>query len=165
MIQEKQTVYTTDEQNNKVKVVREFDAPVEKVWKAWTDRSILDQWWAPKPWKTVSKSQDFKEGGTWLYYMEGPEGEKHHCRADYKKIVPGKSFEVRDYFTDEQGNPNGDFPGMNWVISFNETSDNSTKAQCDLGFKSAEDLKTIMNMGFKEGFEAAHGNLDELLAK
>ena len=165
MIQEKQTVYTEDKQNKKVKVVREFDAPVDKVWKAWTDSKILDKWWAPKPWKAGTKSMDFREGGTWLYYMEGPEGERHHCRADYKKIVPGKSFEVQDAFTDENGNVNNEFPTMNWNISFNRTNDDTTKVQCDLAFKSEEDLDTIVKMGFKEGFEAAHRNLDELLEK
>jgi uncharacterized protein YndB with AHSA1/START domain len=165
MIQEKQTVYTTDEQNKKVKVLREFEAPVDKVWKAWTDSKILDQWWAPKPWKARTKSMDFREGGTWLYYMEGPDGEKQHCRADYKKVNPGKSFEAKDGFTDENGNLTNDFPGMNWLVSFNSFDDNSTQVQCDLTFKSAEDLQTIMKMGFKEGFEAAHGNLDEILAK
>ena len=53
MIATKETVYTKDAANNKMSVVREFDAPLEKVWKAWTEPKLLDQWWAPKPWKAV----------------------------------------------------------------------------------------------------------------
>ena len=108
---------------------------------------------------------DFREGGTWLYYMEGPEGERHYCRADYKSIVPGRSFEVQDSFTDENGKPNNEFPSMHWIITFNGTKDNTTLVQCDLSFNSVEDLEAIIKMGFKEGFEAAHTNLDEILAK
>lgn len=70
----KQTTIAKDAANKKLIVVREFDAPLAEVWKAWTDSSILDQWWAPKPWKAKTKTMDFREGGTWLYSMVGPDG-------------------------------------------------------------------------------------------
>jgi uncharacterized protein YndB with AHSA1/START domain len=91
-LQQRETIYTKDQSNKKLKVVREFDAPLQKVWNAWTKSELLDQWWAPRPWKAVTQSMDFKEGGTWYYFMQGPEGERHYCRVDYKTIVPNKSF-------------------------------------------------------------------------
>lgn len=33
----------------KITVTRRFKAPVAEVWRAWTESSLLDQWWAPKP--------------------------------------------------------------------------------------------------------------------
>lgn len=84
----KETIFSKDVANKKLTVVREFDAPLEKVWKAWTESELLDQWWAPKPWKAITQSMDFREGGKWLYYMLGPDGSRHYCRADYKTIVP-----------------------------------------------------------------------------
>ncbi len=62
----KQTTISKDAANKKLIVVREFDAPLEEVWKAWTDSNILDKWWAPKPWKAKTKTMDFREGGLWL---------------------------------------------------------------------------------------------------
>ncbi len=47
----KQTTISKDAANKKLIVVREFDAPLEEVWRAWTDSKILDKWWAPKPWR------------------------------------------------------------------------------------------------------------------
>ena len=47
MIIDKQTKVTKDVANKRLVVVREFDAPLEKVWHAWTDSHLLDQWWAP----------------------------------------------------------------------------------------------------------------------
>ena len=76
MILNKETIYTKDLENKKIKVTREFDAPVEKVWRAWTEKELLDQWWAPRPWKAVTQSMNFSNGGTWLYYMEGPDGSR-----------------------------------------------------------------------------------------
>jgi uncharacterized protein YndB with AHSA1/START domain len=51
----KQTVITKDASKKKLLVVREFDAPLEQVWKAWTDSKLLDSWWAPRPWKAETK--------------------------------------------------------------------------------------------------------------
>ena len=159
----RETMISKDLGNKKLVVVREFDAPLERVWKAWTESSLLDQWWAPKPWKAITKSMDFSEGGTWLYYMQGPQGEKHYCRADFKTIDAPKSFSVVDAFCDENGNPTAELPGMHWKNEFSET-DTGTKVEVEISFASEEDLNKIVEMGFKEGFTAAHGNLDELLA-
>ncbi len=164
MIITKETIFTKDLANRKLKVVREFDAPLEQVWKAWTDSEILDQWWAPKPWKANTKSMDFREGGRWLYYMEGPDGSRHYCKVDYKSIAPNKVFGGEDAFCDENGNSNNDLPTMNWKCSFSK-SGNGTKVEVDITFATEADLDKIIEMGFKEGFAAAHNNLDELLAK
>ena len=159
-----ETTISKDLANRKLLVEREFDAPVEKVWKAWTDSNLLDQWWAPKPWKANTKSMDFREGGFWLYYMEGPEGEKHYARADYKSIDPNRSFALEDMFCDENGNKVGDMPSMRWDARFSPT-ETGTKVEIEITFDSIADLDKIVEMGFKEGFTAAHANLDELLAE
>jgi len=164
MTQTKETIYSKDSANKKLMVVREFDAPVAKVWKAWTDSRILDTWWAPKPWKANTKSMDFREGGVWLYWMQGPGGEKNYCRADFIKIVPNKSYEGDDAFCDENGKVNNDFPVMHWKVDFMEAG-KGTKVKIEITFKSEADMEKIMEMGFKEGFSAAHRNLDEVLAK
>ncbi len=163
MIVTKETIYTKDPSNKKMKVVREFDAPLQKVWNAWTKSELLDQWWAPRPWKAVTQSIDFREGGVWYYYMQGPEGDRHYCRVDYKTIVPNKSFSGYDGFCDEKGNINNEFPQMFWDCQFTSTS-SGTKVEVDITFDSEADLQKIVEMGFKEGFAMAHNNLDEVLA-
>jgi len=164
MMATKETIISKDAVNKKLNVVREFDALVEKVWKAWTEPELLDQWWAPKPWKAITQSMDFRKGGTWLYYMEGPDGSRHYCRADYETIVPNRSFTGLDAFCDENGEINEDFPRMHWNCVFSKSA-NGTKIEVEITFATEADMEKIIEMGFKEGFTAAHGNLDELLAK
>ena len=164
MIATKETIYTKDAANKKLSVVREFDAPVEKVWKAWTESELLDQWWAPKPWKANTQSMDFREGGAWLYYMEGPDGTRHYCRDDYETIVPNKSYTALDAFCDENGKVTTEFPRMHWKVVFNQSA-NGTKVDVEITYDSEADMEKIIEMGFKEVFAAAHTNLDELLAK
>jgi len=162
MNQKNQTVITKDASNKKLFVVREFDAPVDQVWKAWTDRELLDQWWAPRPWKAVTVTMDFRIGGRWLYYMQGPDGSKQYCRVDYESVTPNKGFETVGGFCDENANVNTEFPRMNWKVQFSK-SVSGTKVDVEVIFDSIEDLEKIVEMGFKEGFTMAHGNLDELL--
>lgn len=160
MIANKETIYSKDQANKKMKVVRDFDAPVEDVWRAFTDPTILDQWWAPKPWKTNTKSMDFRPGGRWLYYMQGPDGSRHYCLNDYETVVPKKSYSGLDAFCDEQGNIIPEMPRMQWKVEFASIED-GTRVTVDVTFPSEADLEKIVEMGFKEGFAMAHRNLDE----
>ena len=146
----------------KLIVTRAFNAPLRQVWDAWTKSNLLDQWWAPKPWKAETKSMDFREGGTWIYAMVGPDGEKHWARADYKSIEPMKGYTLTDAFCDEQGNINQDLPQMNWKCDFHETQA-GTNVVIEITFNNEADLEKIIEMGFKEGFTSGLANLDELL--
>ncbi len=46
-----ETIISKDLANKKLHITRHFTAPIEKVWKAWTESELLDKWWAPRPWK------------------------------------------------------------------------------------------------------------------
>lgn len=158
-----EAIFEKDLANKKLTITRQFNAALPLVWDAWTKAEILDQWWAPKPYKTETKSMDFREGGFWLYAMVGPEGDKQWCRADYKTIDTQKSFSYIDAFCDEDGTPTN-FPNMNWLNAFTENNGNTTVI-VNITFKSEEDIQKIIEMGFKEGFTAGMNNLDEVLAK
>ena len=158
------TVFTKDEVNKKMTVERTFNAPLPLVWKAWTDPEILDQWWAPKPFKTETQSMDFSEGGRWLYVMAGPEGERHWCKVDYHRIDPENFFQGLDGFCDENGVPSQELPSMMWHVGFDRAG-STTNVVVNIDFPTAEAMNAIIEMGFKEGFSMAHENLDALLAE
>lgn len=155
--------FTVDRENKKIKVEREFAAPLAKVWAAWTDPEILDQWWAPKPWRAETKSMNFKVGGYWLYAMVGPDGTRHWARVDYQTIDPMNSYTAQDAFCDENGEVNTSFPINVWLNEF-RASGPTTMVHVTLSFNEVSDLEKIIEMGFKEGFTMAMGNLDDLLA-
>jgi len=154
--------FIVNKEDKTVNVTREFVADRNAVWSAWTEKEILDQWWAPKPWKTDTKSMDFREGGRWLYAMRGPEGEEHWSLAEYISIRPKDFFKAMDAFCDEDGNINNAFPQSKWNVSFEE-KERHTFVSIQLNFETIEDLEKLVEMGFKEGFTMAMENLDELL--
>lgn len=154
--------FSVSKENNTIQVKREFAGNLALVWDAWTKPEILDLWWAPKPYRTVTKSMDFKAGGMWLYYMISPEQEIHWCKNDYKSIELHKQFSGLDAFCDEHGNPNMEMPRTLWTNTFTE-SDGKTLVKIVAQYDSLADLEKIISLGFKDGFEMALGNLDELL--
>jgi uncharacterized glyoxalase superfamily protein PhnB/uncharacterized protein YndB with AHSA1/START domain len=154
--------FRVDKENKKIRVERSFQAPSDLVWAAWTEADILDQWWAPKPWRNETKSLDFREGGRWLYAMIGTEGEKHWCLFDYKKIVPYKMFSGLDAFCDEQGTIANTKPRCFWENVFTHQAD-STTVNVEISFDKLSDLEAIIQMGFKEGFTMGLENLDQYI--
>jgi uncharacterized protein YndB with AHSA1/START domain len=164
MVSTNETKISKAPSGNKLIVTRSFDAPVEKVWRAWTESRLLDDWWAPKPWKTETKSMQLKEGGQWLYSMVGPAGERHWSKVDFKTVVPQKKLASVCVFCDENGNTAaGTFP-MYWLVEF-RSQDAGTAITVELTFDNEADLEKIVAMGFKEGFTMGLGNLEELLAQ
>lgn len=154
--------FIINKENNTVVVKREFAAGLELVWDAWTKPELLDQWWAPKPYKTVTKSMDFRVGGMWLYYMVSPAGEKHWCKNDYQTIDRLKSYSGLDAFCDEVGVVNTEMPRTMWTNVFTEGKE-KTMIMVTAKYESLADLEKVIALGFKEGFTMALGNLDELI--
>ena len=155
--------FSVDKENKKISVKREFAAPRSKVWAAWTESEILDQWWAPKPWQAQTKTMEFREGGYWHYAMIGPDGSTHWSRADYQSITPLEKFSGQDAFSDENANINRSLPVSFWSTKFSETMDDSTMVSIEIKFDEITDLEKLVEMGFKEGLTAGMENLDELL--
>lgn len=143
-------------------VERSFNAPLDPVWAAWTQADILCKWWAPKPYECVIKSLDFRAGGRWLYYMQGPQGDRHWCYFDYETIRPKSYFSGSDAFCDENGVANNIKPKVSWEATFS-TGVEHTLVRVVMHFASPEDLDQIVAMGFKEGFTMGLQQLDELL--
>jgi uncharacterized protein YndB with AHSA1/START domain len=155
--------FIVDKEIKEIKVERSFNAPVDLVWAAWTEADILDQWWAPKPYRAVTESMNFSEGGRWHYYILSPEGEKQWCLFDFEFIRPLKQFSGIDAFCNENAVTNNTKPRVKWNNIFNK-KENKTVVNIQLQFEALEDLETIIKMGFKEGFTMALGNLDELIS-
>lgn len=154
--------FFVDREKKTITVKREFPAELALVWDAYTKSDILDQWWAPKPWKAKTKKMDFREGGRWIYAMVGPEGQEHWSVVDYTSIQPRNKFTGRDAFSDADGNINKELPRSTWEVTFTDKG-KATLVECLISYDDLEQLDTIIKMGFKEGMEIAMQGLDDLL--
>jgi uncharacterized protein YndB with AHSA1/START domain len=155
--------FSVNRENNTITVKKAFDATLPLVWQAYTDPEILDQWWAPKPWKAKTKSMDFRTGGHWLYAMVGPEGEEHWAIANYTLVEDQKRFTAEDAFSDSDGNINTAMPQSNWDSHFNSI-EGGTLVTFDISYPDLAALEATIAMGFKEGLTSAAEGLDDYFA-
>jgi uncharacterized protein YndB with AHSA1/START domain/uncharacterized glyoxalase superfamily protein PhnB len=154
--------FTVNKEKNSIHVEREFAAGLDLIWDAWTKPELLDQWWAPEPYKTVTKTMDFREGGYWLFYMISPTDEKFWSRVDFQKIEVKISYSGVDGFSDERGNLKPDMPRSRWTNVFRE-NDETTTVRVTIQYDKLDDLEQVIAMGFKEGLTRTLANLDQYI--
>lgn len=90
-------------------ITRIFDAPIARVWKAWTDQEEMKKWWGPKYFTSPFVNIDFRVGGKYLACMRGKPGpdmpeQDFWNTGTYKEIVPMKKIIATDSFSDAKGN-------------------------------------------------------------
>jgi uncharacterized protein YndB with AHSA1/START domain len=154
--------FLVDKEKNTLTVKREFAANRQIVWDCHTKSELLDQWFAPKPFTTKTKSMDFSEGGHWHYAMVDPEGAKFWGLTEYITINPIDNYTTLDAFSDEKGGINPQLPRADWVVTFKDLSAN-TLVETVVTYKSLDALETVIQMGMKEGLTSTLKRLDELL--
>ena len=87
---------------------REFAAPVEAVWRAWSDPEFVRAWWGPHGFTSPQADLDFRVGGTSLVCMRAPAeygGQDMYNTWTYRRIEPASLLEFDLAFTDATGAP------------------------------------------------------------
>src|SRR5512143_766237 len=94
----------TEVKSGELVITRIFNAPRERVWKAWTDPEHLKKWWGPKTFTCPAAKMDFRVGGKYLFCMRSLEGQDFWVAGIYKEIVVNTKIVYTDSFSDEKGN-------------------------------------------------------------
>ncbi len=152
--------FTLNKETRTAHITREFNAGQDLVWDAFTKAEILDQWWAPLPFKSKTIDMNFEPGGRRLYAMISPEGQEHYAMHMYTSISPKTNIKYVNAFCDKDGNAN--LPGSDWDLNFSE-QDGITTVSIVIYNDSLERMEKMIEMGFKEGFTMTLNYLSELL--
>ena len=154
--------FIVNKKTKTVSITKEFDAPRDLVWDAYTKAELLDQWWAPKPMTSRTKVMEFKVGGRRFYAMVSPDGQERWAVQEYRSITPKTNFKFFNAFAD--ADENLQLPGSDWDFNFSER-DGKTTVNISIYNESLERMERIMaDGGFKLGTEAQLKNLEDLLA-
>jgi uncharacterized protein YndB with AHSA1/START domain len=89
-----------------VVITRVLDAPIEEVWKAWSDPEYVTRWWGPTGFTSPSAEMDFRVGGASLVCMRAPAeygGQEMYNTWTYTRIDPHERIEFVSNFADEDG--------------------------------------------------------------
>jgi len=84
-------------------ISRVFDAPRDKVWKAWTEAERLKQWWGPKGFTVSYCKIDLRPGGVLHYCLRSPDGHDMWGKFVYREIVKPERLVWINSFSDKDG--------------------------------------------------------------
>jgi uncharacterized protein YndB with AHSA1/START domain len=150
---------------------RVFDAPRERVWKAWTDAAELKHWWGPLGFKVHTAKVDLRPGGMFLYGMTAPDGKQTWGRFVYREIAAPKKLVCIVSFSDPQGGVTRHPWSPGWpleimsTIEFEEQGPRQTRVTVTWLPHEASDAE---RKTFDEGRESMKqgwgGTMDQLVA-
>jgi len=154
-------------------ITREYNYPVELVWKAWTDPTLVMKWWGPTDYTSPRCEIDFREGGKYVFCMRAPDmhgGMESYSAGVYKKIVPLERLEFNSYLSDQDGNAidpvqagvQADFPrNIEFVIEFIAKGERTVLKITESGWTEGEMLKYAI-LGMKQSLEKLADKMIEI---
>lgn len=153
---------TTDPEALTLTLVAEFTAPVERLWRAFTDPCQLERFWGPPGWPATFTTFDLQPGGRAVYRMTGPRCETSAGTWEFLRIDQPRLIEVLDSFADEEGNVATSMPSMRLVFEFAAIEGGSRLTSTSF-FPDHAALEQLSGMGMVEGATMAINQLDLVL--
>ena len=165
-------------QPKELAISREFDAPRERVWKAWTDPEMVKRWWGPEQFTAPSIVIDLRVGGMYVFAMQGPPGSAlenvGYNAGVFKEIVPKEKLVLTVYMSDKDGNKvdpteyglDPDFPKEedSYTVLFEDIGSSRTRLSLVFPMPESEaQYQAILKSGMKEGWESSLNKLAEAL--
>ena len=144
----------TDEQ---ILIVRDFDAPVHLVWRAWTEPGLVRQWWHAGRGTMTACDIDLRPGGAWRYAMTVAEGFEVGFHGEYREVVPNERLVHTEVY---EGAPEGSGHAVN-EITFTEV-DGRTRVENRMIVDDRETRDTILATGMEDGLQDALDLLEQV---
>jgi uncharacterized protein YndB with AHSA1/START domain len=141
-----------------VRIIREFDAPPEKVFRAHTDPELLVQWLGPRNTAMTVDHFDCRTGGSYRY-VHTSDGEEYGFRGCFHEIRPAEL--IVQTFTFE-GFPDG--VALEKLV-LEDLGDGRTRLTATSLVDSFEGRDALIASGMEVGVREGYERLDELLAR
>jgi len=153
------------EDDKTIVIERVFNAPREKVWKAWTDTAEIEKWWGPRGFSTRVEKSDLKNGGSWRYVMvEEATGTEYPAEGVIKEIIDQERVVTTDNFDEKDVAANPNLPqGLVTTTVFTDLGD-KTKLSITISHPTAEEKKKHEAMGVLTGWNESLDKLAENLS-
>ena len=142
-------------------ITREFDAPRELVFQAWTDPKHLAQWWGPRSFTNPVCEWDVRPGGKIYDVMRAPNGADFPMGGEFREIVPPEKVVIMCGALDEKGKMLFEFLH---TVTFAEVKGKTKMTLRSRVLKTTPDANKYIG-GFEEGMGSSLEKLEELLAQ
>jgi uncharacterized protein YndB with AHSA1/START domain len=136
-------------------IAREFDLPVELLFRAYVEPEIVEQWMGTKVLKLENKNH-----GSWQFETTDPQG-KVVFRANgvIDEFRPNRRL-IRTFEME-----NAPFGVQLEFLEFEKLSDERSKLNMHIVYKSAVERNRLLQLPFAQGLNWAHNRLQEIVGK
>ncbi len=161
-------------ENQEFVITRDFDAPRERVWRAWTEREKLMQWFGPTGFTMQHAKLDLRPGGIFHYRLRSPHGQKIWGKWTFREIVAPERLVVVTSFSDAQGGITRHPMEPNWpleTISTTTFEEHDGKTSITIRWAPFDATELEMkafakaHSGMQQGWGGTFAQLAEYLAK
>ncbi len=156
-----QTRITAEPDKQEIFITREFDAPRELVFKAFTDAKLYIQWLGPREIVMALEKFEQKNGGMWRYIHKDKNGNEYAFHGVYHEVTAPEI--IIDTFEFE-GLPEKGYVALE-TVRFEELPGDRTKVTSHAVFQSVADRDGELQSGMEKGVNESYDRLSELLAK
>jgi uncharacterized protein YndB with AHSA1/START domain len=156
--QRNQTSITTPS-DTEIRIERDFGAPRELVWEAYTDADLLPEWLGPREMSTTVDEFDCRSGGSYRFTHRDADGNVFVFFGEIREVVEPELI-VRTFAWEGM-------PGKQSVerAEFVDLGDGRTRIVVTSTFDSKEDRDGMLESGMERGVNDSYERLDELFAR
>lgn len=149
---ERKTKIHAEDGKQEITITREFDLPLELLFKAFVEPEIVEQWMNTKVIKLENKKH-----GSWQFETTDPKGNKHGFHGVIHEFVPDqkitRTFEME----------NTPFPVQLEFLEFEKLSNTTSKLTMHVVYKSIACRDQMLQLPFAQGINMAHNRLQQIV--
>ncbi|MEZ4945635.1 MAG: SRPBCC domain-containing protein [Cyclobacteriaceae bacterium] len=151
---ERKTKIEAEKSKQEIIITREFDLPLELLFKAYVEPEIVEQWMGTKVLKLENKPH-----GGWHFVTTDPKGNQHGFNGVIHEFLPNqkitRTFEME----------NSSFPVQLEFLEFESLTEGTSRLNMQIVFKSVEDRDNLLKLPFAQGLNMAHNRLQEIVSR
>ncbi len=140
-----------------IDLTREFDAPREILWRAWTEPELVKQWLGPNGYEMVIDEYEVRDGGRYRYIHKDPEGNEYAFHGVFHGTPSPDSFVQTFEFEGAPGHVSLE------KLVLEDLGDGRTRANMHSVYQSIEARDAMVASGMEKGVDEGFGRLDTLL--
>jgi len=149
---ERKTKINAEDGKQDIVITREFDLPLELLFKAFAEPELVAQWMGTKVLKL-----ECKKHGSYQFETTDPKGNKHGFNGVFHEVIPNRKI-TRTFEMD-----NVPFGVQLEITDFEKLTDDTSKLNMHVIYESIAQRDELLKLPFAQGLNWAHNRLEELL--
>ena len=151
---ERKTKINAEDGKQDLVITREFDLPLELLFKAYIEPEIVEEWMGTKVLKLENKKH-----GSFFFETTDPQGNKHRFNGAIHEFAPNQKI-TRTFEFEKMP-----FGVQLEILEFEKITYDTSKLNMHVIYESAAHRAEVLKMPFAQGINMAHNRLQEIVNK